>query len=94
MNVNEWDTSKLRGRIVEKFGNLTMFSQHIKRTQQFISRVLNNKAELTMKDMNIWIDALEIQPDEIYPIFFVKRVYDCKQENEDAEAIIDTEDTP
>ena len=66
-----WNTSKLRGRIIEKFGTLTKFAEHINRTNQFVSKVLNNKSELTRDEMERWIDALDILPDEINPIFFI-----------------------
>ena len=64
--------AKLRGRIIEKFGTIQNFAdyQGISRGKQFIGNVLNGKAVLTFNDIEEWIYALQIEPDEIYFYFF------------------------
>jgi hypothetical protein len=67
MNFN---TSKLRGRIVEKFGTIGKFAEKTSRGKQFVSNVLHCKAMLTQKDMDEWIKLLEIPEADIALFFF------------------------
>lgn len=67
-----WNTTKLRGRIVEKYRTINNFASKIDRTPQYVGRVLNHKSELTQGEMDKWIKALSIESHEIYPIFFAK----------------------
>ena len=64
------NTSKLKGRIIEKFGSQGAFAKRINRTQAFISKVLNGLSLLNQKDIVEWAEALEIPIDEIGTYFF------------------------
>ena len=65
-----FDTSKLRGRIVEKFGSQGRFAEAVGRSQAYISGVLNGKRYLEQRDINAWVDILDIEPAEIADYFF------------------------
>lgn len=65
-----FNTSKLRGRIIEKFGTITEFSNHVRRGRQFVVNVLGNKAQLNHEDMDEWIRLLDIPAYEIDTYFF------------------------
>lgn len=64
------DTSKLKGRIIEKYGSQYEFAKKIGRTQAFISKVLNGRTMLNQKDIIDWAEALEITIDNIGAYFF------------------------
>lgn len=76
----EYDTSKLRGRIIEKFGTVDAFSQAASLTRASISDYLNGKKFLSQKDMNEWIDLLEINRSDIFDYFFTQKVANAKLE--------------
>lgn len=67
-----FDNSKLRGRIVEKYGTVTKFAEQTSRGYQFVCNVINGKRVMSREDMDEWIELLDVQPDEIKPIFFAK----------------------
>lgn len=69
------DTTKLKGRIVEKFGTQGNFAKHIGRTQAFVSYVLNGISQLNQSDVIQWADALEIEPENIGVYFFTKKLH-------------------
>jgi len=75
-----FDTSKLRGRIIEKFGSQNAFAEAAHRSISFVSQYLNGKTSLDQKIMNEWIDLLDIPSYEIDQYFFVKKVHDIEQE--------------
>lgn len=64
------DTSKLKGRIVEKFGTQGKFAEYIGRTQQFVSYVINGKSELSQREVLEWAEALDIARVDIGEYFF------------------------
>lgn len=65
----EFDYSKLRGRIVEKFGSIEAFSNNTKITNVSVSKKLNNKIPISRADMIEWSELLEI-PLEEYGLFY------------------------
>ena len=71
-----FDNSKLRGRIVEKYGTVKNFATKTSRGYQFVCYVLNGNRVMSREDMDEWIDLLSVQPDEIKPIFFTKQVHE------------------
>ena len=73
-----FETSKLRGRIVEKFGSQKAFAEAVQMSVSFISQYLNGKKSLDQKDMDRWINVLEIPLCEIDQYFFMKRVHDSE----------------
>ncbi|MBO7693754.1 MAG: DUF739 family protein [Methanobrevibacter sp.] len=69
-----FDTSKLRGRIVEKFGTIDAFSSNTSLTRASVSDYLNGKKTLNQKDMNEWMELLGIEESDIFDYFFAKKV--------------------
>lgn len=74
-----FNTSKLRGRIVEKFLTLSEFAKAINKELRFVSSYLNHQRELTQNDILDWAAALDISTDEIPLYFFVKEVHETEQ---------------
>jgi len=69
-----YDTSKLRGRIIEKFGTLGNFANAVKCSLSFLSQYMNGKKKLDQPTMDEWVNALDISSDEIYDYFFIRKV--------------------
>ncbi len=69
-----YETSKLRGRIIEKFGSQGRFAKVVNCSLSFLSQYLNGKKKLKQPTMEKWIIALEIDPVDIYDYFFVHKV--------------------
>ena len=74
-----FETAKLRGRIIEKFGSQNAFAKASHRSISFVSQYLNGKKVLTQKMMDEWINLLDIPASEIDQYFFTKRVHDIEQ---------------
>ncbi len=64
------DYSKLRGRIVEKYGTIGNFANALDTQLQQVSRKLNSDVGFTKKDILRWCDLLDISIDEIGVYFF------------------------
>lgn len=79
-----FDTSKLRGRIVEKFGSQTAFAEASGNSISFISQYMNGKTQLDQKTMNKWIELLEIPADEIQAYFFTHAIHETEQGRSEA----------
>lgn len=62
--------SKLRGRIVERYGTISKFSDKLGKPIQVVSRKLSGKTQFSKKDIAIWCDLLDIKLEEIGPYFF------------------------
>lgn len=75
-----FDTSKLRGRIIEKFGSQGRFAAEIKRSQAFVSEVLNGKAYLEQRDIDSWANLLDVSGEELNAYFFTHKVHETEQE--------------
>jgi len=61
---------KLRGKIVEKFGNYSNFSEVINKSKQEVSMKLNAKRGFTRADILSWCAILDIDRDQIGEYFF------------------------
>lgn len=66
--------SKLRGRIVEKFGTISAFAEAIGASIATISMKLNGKTEFSKKDIEIWAKHLDIATEEYCDYFFTCKV--------------------
>lgn len=64
-----FDYSKLKGRIIEKFGSNKAFAQALGKSEVLVSKKLNNKSEFSRKTMLEWGDKLDISADE-FGVFF------------------------
>lgn len=67
-----FDYSKLRGRIVEKFGTIKAFSKAYGITNVSMSKKLNGKTAISPDDMKKMSspELLDIQPKEYHEYFF------------------------
>lgn len=76
-----FDTSKLRGRIIEKFGSQNAFAEASHNSISFISQYLNSKTYLDQKTIDKWVQLLDIPENEIDVYFFKKKVHDTEHES-------------
>ena len=71
-----FETQKLRGRIVEKFGTLKAFAKAVNSSESFVSQYMNGKKILDQKRIVVWAKALEIENDEYDDYFFVQKIHE------------------
>ena len=73
-----FDYSKLRGRIIEKFGSLSAFAIAIGKPLNTISRKLNGGIGISMQDIREWSeeDMLDIPAEQYHVYFFKEKVQD------------------
>ena len=62
--------SKLRGRIVEKFGSQREFAAALGKSEQVIVAKLAGRSQFTQDEIITWCNLLEIPADEIVDYFF------------------------
>ena len=72
-----YDYSKLRGRIVEKFGKQSAFADAIKLSNTSLSRKLTGKVAISIDDIKFWSNPalLDIAPSEYHEYFFAEKVH-------------------
>lgn len=75
-----FNTSKLRGRMIEKYGSQTAFAEATGNSTSYVSLYLNGKTQLDQNTMDKWIRALDIPADEIRLYFFTPEVHETEQE--------------
>ncbi len=75
MQKIEFDYSRLRGRIVEKFGSFTAFAKATGMKKSNLSLKLSNKARISYEEMLAWSapDKLDIDPSQLYVYFFTPK---------------------
>ena len=69
-----YDYSKLRGRIVEKYGTLSAFAEELGTSLVVVSNKMNNKAGFTRADIEKWSGLLDISGMEYDAYFFAHQV--------------------
>lgn len=69
-----FDYSKLKGKIVEKYGNQTNFVKEFGVSENTFSRKMNNKVRFTPDDIIKISYMLDISKDEIGEYFFIEIV--------------------
>lgn len=69
-----FEYSKLRGRIVEKYGTIEAFSESAGLSIISISKKLNNKVGISREDIIKWSELLDIQMEEYGAYFFSRKV--------------------
>jgi transcriptional regulator with XRE-family HTH domain len=69
-----FDYSKLRGRIVEKFGTMSAFADYIGISEVALSRKLNNKIAISREDMIAWSKALDVSLNEYGAFYFAQKL--------------------
>ena len=62
--------SKLRGRIIEKYGSLTEFREHLTISMNSLSKEMTGKTGFSQEDIELWAKLLDITPDEYGQYFF------------------------
>ena len=72
MTECSFSNNRLRGRIIEKYGTIEKFSAAINKNRSSVSLILNNKANITRKDMMLFCSALGIKNEEIGDYFFTQ----------------------
>lgn len=66
--------SKLRGRIVEKFGTQSAFSKKMKMSERTLSLKLNGKIFFVQNEIMKATELLDIPEEEIQAYFFTQEV--------------------
>ncbi len=69
-----FDFSKLKGRIIEKYGNQENFAKEYGVSTNTLSRKMNNKTRFSSDDIIKISKMLEIPANQIDQYFFVKKV--------------------
>jgi len=69
-----FDYSKLRGRIVEKYGTQCEFAKAFGISNNSMSRKLNNKNSFSVDDIIKITQMLDIQPKDVSSYFFTEKV--------------------
>lgn len=70
----KFDHSKLRGRIVEKYGTYAAFFKNLNISEVQASNKLNGKAEFSRKDIVQWCGLLDIELKDVGLFFYVLAV--------------------
>lgn len=73
-----FDYSKLKGRIIEKFGIQSKFAAANQLSDRSISLKLNNEVSLSQEEILKWCSILEIENVDIPTYFFGKKVSKMK----------------
>lgn len=61
--------AKLKGRIIERFGSLSNFAKAIGKTKQWLYSRFKNKKGMSIKEVILFCDMLEIPYCDI-PLYF------------------------
>lgn len=70
----EYDFSKLRGRIIEKFGSISNFVKETNLSEPTVYNKLNAQIELKQSEILDFSKILDIKDEEIHIYFFARRV--------------------
>lgn len=70
----EFDYSKLKGLITEKYGSQRDFAKALKRDDTYVSRYLTGNARFTQAIIALWVEALDIAIADIGLYFFTPKV--------------------
>lgn len=69
-----FDYSKLRGRIVEKYGSQTAFAKEFGISENSFSLKMNNKSKFSSDDIVKAVELLDIPKSEVGTYFFTPKV--------------------
>lgn len=70
----EFDYSKLKGRIVEKYGTQRKFAEANCISDRTMSLKLNNEVRLSQEEILDWCEKLAIEPKDVHLYFFMVKV--------------------
>lgn len=76
----DYDYSKLRGRIVEKYGSISNFADHLSISRTALNNKLSNRTDISREDIISWSKLLDILPDDYSAYFFTEKSTECKPE--------------
>ena len=71
--VGLFDTTDLRNRIIEKYGDIDNFAVYINVPKASIENVLDGNRYLKQSEIDLWVDTLEIIATDIQKYFFTKK---------------------
>lgn len=74
-----YDTTKLRGRIIEKYGSQNAFAKAVNRSITNVSQYLNGHIYLDQRTIDEWANALDISIMDLPAYFFTKKVHEIEQ---------------
>lgn len=77
-----YDYSKLKGRIVEKYGTMRSFAEVLGIAPQYISPKLNGKIDITKTDIEKWARLLDITRDDYGKYFFCRKSQESQEVEE------------
>ena len=66
--------SKLRGRIIEKFGSYRAFARAIGKSEQTVNTKLAGKSGFSEDNIIEWSNALDIGPEEVGTFYFTEKL--------------------
>ena len=71
----EFDFSRLRGRIVERYGSYTAFAESLGKSSVWISNRLNNVVHWSSDEIHevCQPERLDIPPEEIHLFFYARK---------------------
>ena len=69
-----FDYSKLKGRIIEKYGSYKAFAQALGKSEVLVSKKLNNKSSFSREAMLEWGEQLDINPSDFGTFFCTPKV--------------------
>ena len=70
----EYDYSKLRGKIVELYGNIREFAKVLGISAAATYNYLNSHTKFDQRSIERWCDLLQIPVDDAVVYFFTKKV--------------------
>lgn len=69
-----YDYSKLKGKIVEKYGTQKEFIKQIPMSEPTLIKKINCQSEFNQSDIEVFCSLLDIDCEEISIYFFTKKV--------------------
>lgn len=70
-----FDHSKLEARIIEKYGDFKVFGSHIGMSKEKVNARVRGTTKFKQTEMDLFIEALDIKPEEIESMFFEVEAY-------------------
>lgn len=74
-----FDYSKLRGKIIEKYGSQSNFAKKMKLSERTISLKMAGKIEWRQSEIRNAVALLELEDKDICPYFFTIKVQNIEQ---------------
>lgn len=70
----EFDYSKLKGRVIEKYGSYSRFLKDLNMSMQLFNKRVNNITQFNSSEIKKISQLLEINDNEITTYFFTEKV--------------------